>query len=1058
LTRAECEFLAGNLSDAQILVEQLLDGRLNYKIDIAAASRLRLEILIVRGKHDEAVRYGLECLRAFGVDFPETLDDETVRQDFAAVFDLIRSRPVSELIDLPLMEDAEAEANLNLLMVLFAPTLFTNINLTCAVLSRMVELSIRKGNADATPIAYAWFGIFLGQVFHRFSDGYEFCKLANALVEKHNLVRHRARTYFAMEIAALWTQSIETAIDYLNLAFQAGVETSDITFACFSRNHIITDMLLRADPLGEVWQETLNGMEFVERAKFKDVQDVILSQQRFILNMQGATASFSSFSDVNFDEHAFEAGLGSHRMNTMVCWYWILKLEARVISGDECEALAAREHAERLLFSSPGHIQLLSYHFFGALAITSAWNKLVQTGETELWWGRLRVHLAQLQDWADHGSNTFFDKFALVSAEIARIEERQMDAIQWYEKAIRSAQDNGFYQSQGIASELAARFYFDLGLETNGTAHVRNARACFSRWGADGKVFQLGVRYPQMLTTHSEDLRSTALATHQLDMTVVVKASQALSGQTETAELIDKLMTLALRHGEADRVLLIVPHSDASEVVAEIKADEEDPKVIREFVGYRYYPETVIRQVYATHKRVVVSDVSRRVTFVSDPYFGSTSAKSVLCLPISRQGVVDAILYIENYRASHGFSSERILVLELLAAQAAISMKIARLYGDLRDREARIRRLVEANIVGIYMWEDSSLVHDANDAFLKLIGYEREDLVAGHITLAKLTPPEWEDRRQSVLKQLRKSGSAKPFERVYTHKSGRNVPVLVGAAGFEDGREQGVAFVLDLTERKEAERVAQESERRYREVQSELAHANRVATMGQLSASIAHEVRQPIAAVLMNAEAARFWLGASTPVVHEALSAINRISEDGNRAGEVINRLRAFFQKAELRTQSLDINDAIMDVVALSKNEFQRNDVQLNMQLAANLPKIIVDRVQMQQLVLNLLVNGIEALTQVERGRRSLSIATSLRENRDIVLTVSDTGPGVTADSLERIFEAFHTTKENGMGMGLAICRSIAEAHGGRLSAEQNSPHGMIFRLSLPSHKFKQDA
>ena len=248
--------------------------------------------------------------------------------------------------------------------------------------------------------------------------------------------------------------------------------------------------------------------------------------------------------------------------------------------------------------------------------------------------------------------------------------------------------------------------------------------------------------------------------------------------------------------------------------------------------------------------------------------------------------------------------------------------------------------------------------------------------------------------------------------------------------------------LLDLTKRKRAEADARESERRYRELQMELAHANRVVTMGQLSASIAHEINQPIAAVIANANAGLRWLGARRPDLDEVQQALRRIVRDGTRAGEVIGRVRTLVKKVSPRLDRFDINEAIREVISLIQAELQRNRVGLQTGLANDLPLVPGDRVQLQQVIVNLIVNALDAMAGVSDGIRELTIASGAAAPNDVFVEVQDTGPGLDPASLDRLFQSFYTTKPDGMGMGLAISRSIVEAHGGRLSATPNEPRG----------------
>jgi C4-dicarboxylate-specific signal transduction histidine kinase len=273
--------------------------------------------------------------------------------------------------------------------------------------------------------------------------------------------------------------------------------------------------------------------------------------------------------------------------------------------------------------------------------------------------------------------------------------------------------------------------------------------------------------------------------------------------------------------------------------------------------------------------------------------------------------------------------------------------------------------------------------------------------------------------------------------------------VLVGAAIFEGSENEGVAFVLDLSEQKRAEEALYQKEVSLREAQTELAHVSRVTTMGELAASIAHEVNQPLAGIVTNANASLRWLAGDSPNLAEAHVAIRRIIRDGNRAGDVISRMRALFKKARTAKERLNINAAIEEVVILTQSEVRRNKVALRMQLAANLPSVTGDQVQLQQVVVNLILNAIEAMSTVEDRERVLVIRTQLGEGDEVRVAVRDSGIGFDPQSAERMFDAFHTTKPGGLGMGLSISRSIIESHGGQLWALPNDGPGATFQFTL---------
>jgi PAS domain S-box-containing protein len=375
---------------------------------------------------------------------------------------------------------------------------------------------------------------------------------------------------------------------------------------------------------------------------------------------------------------------------------------------------------------------------------------------------------------------------------------------------------------------------------------------------------------------------------------------------------------------------------------------------------------------------------------------------------------------------------------------------IATAYKELEQRGTKIRRLIDANIIGIFIWNFEGDILEANDAFLRIVGYDRDDLTAGRLRWTELTPSEWLNRdAQEWVPEL---GSAQPFEKEYFCKDGSRVPVLVGGALFGEGDNQGVAYILDLTERKRAEAAARDSDQRYRQVQIELAHANRVATMGQLTGSIAHEVNQPIAAMVIGAQTALRRLDRQPPDPEQVRQSFAQIVKYGTRAGEVVGRIRDLIKKAPPQEDLLDINVPIREVIELTRSDATKSGVSVKGELTEGLPLIRGDRVQLQQVMLNLIINAFEAMSDVSDGVRELLISTGKAGPGEVLVVVRDSGPGLAPPTTcEKIFDTFYTTKPAGLGMGLSICRSIIEAHGGRLWVSANLPRGASFQFVLPA-------
>ena len=450
------------------------------------------------------------------------------------------------------------------------------------------------------------------------------------------------------------------------------------------------------------------------------------------------------------------------------------------------------------------------------------------------------------------------------------------------------------------------------------------------------------------------------------------------------------------------------------------------------------------------------------------PYLAAVKplAEEGLLVPFYIKGKAVGTIWAITHSDRRKFDTEDLRLLQSLGQFASAAYQAAQSTEDLKielaarktaeaearqraDRlEAKIQCLVDSNIIGIFILDREGRIPEANDAFLRLVGHGRDELDAGVLCWSDVTPEDWSDAGGRSLVGVRKTGAVEVCEQEVLRKDGTRVPVLLGVAPIGAGMDRSAAFVVDLTECK---RAARASERRFDEIPIELAYANRVAVIGQMSASIAHEVTQPLSSIVTNASTGLFMLARDPPDVNRASEMIRRTIRDANRASDVIRRLRTLFAKRNGPTELMDLNDATREVIALSLFELQRSTVILRCEFADDLPPVLGDRVQLQQVILNLLRNATEAMSASDERPRQLLISTTRSgSNGGVLLAVQDSGPGIDPANLERVFEAFYTTKPGGMGMGLSICRAIVEAHGGKLWATQGAPHGTIFQFTLP--------
>jgi PAS domain S-box-containing protein len=1004
-----------------------------------------------------------------------------------------------------------------------------------------------------------------------------------------------------------WTRHVRAGRDLLHRGLLAANKMGDLVYAACG-HHLTTNLLASGEPLVDVQREAENVLAFAQKARFAFIIDIAATQLGLIRTFRGLTPTFGSFDDGQFEELRIERRFTRSPDLQAECSYLIRKLQARFFAGEYRTAVEASSRAQSLLWTLASHFETAEYHFYGALSRAASCDS-APAAERKPHMEALAAHHKQLQVWAANCPDNFENRAALVAAEIARIEGRELDAERLYEQTIRSAHANGFIQNEALANELAARFYAARGFGKIARLYLQAARQGYVLWGADGKVQQLEQLHPYLRDVAVPGSRTATIGApvERLDVGTVLKAAQAVSGEIILDELIKTLLRIAIEHAGAERGLLILFPGDEPRVAAEATTGRGQVEVtLRQTAASpAELPESVLHTVIRTRESVILDDASAQNPFSADEYLRQKLARSVLCLPLVKQAKLIGALYLENNLASHVFTPARIAVLELLASQAAISLENARLYGDLQEREARIRRLVDSNIIGVLIWDVQGRIIDANQAFLDMVGYGREDLVSGRLRWTELTPAEWRGPDEQIIAELKAVGTLQPREKEYLRKDGSRVPVLVARALFEWKPDEGVSFVIDMTDRKRAEESLRASEQRYRhlfeqmpiamwqvdgrgiadlfagrraagvtdlgtyldqdpdfllrlmdaliveevnehaikmfgakdrnqllgpsrffwqrrpdtfrramesrfrglptfqeetkfvtldgreidvlftdarlesigergtglggaiditdriraqerlqQVQADFAHAARLSMLGEIAASIAHEVNQPLSAVRTNGETGLRWLDRPEPNIPKARELMQCILNDADRAADIIARIRAMATGRVPQQTALALHDVIAESMLFLRHELQFKGISVSLELAPAFPQVTGDRTQLNQVIVNLVINAVQAIVQSGTARRSISIRTMLSGAETVCCVVEDSGPGIDPTHRTRLFDSFFTTKDAGMGMGLSICRSIIEAHDGYIEADNKSAlGGARFSFVLPANR-----
>ncbi|MEM5372562.1 AAA family ATPase [Paraburkholderia azotifigens] len=1029
LNSAECEFLTGRLSAAEKRLA-MLSSRATTTIEQAHVTCLRMDVYLTLDRSGCAVEVCLDHLRQVGIDWLAHPEENDVQREYENIRSLLAGRNIEALIDMPLMTHPESLTTADVLSKLQRPAWFFDANLASLTVCKVISLSLERGNCDASCFAYAMFARIAGPRFGDYQAGFQFGQLGFDLVERRGLKRFEAVTYLCYALYVVrWTKHVRISSEMLRRAFEAATRVGDLPSAAYTCCHIVSDLLFSGGPLTEVDGEAEQGLVFSAKARFGLVVDNLTTQLALIRMLRGSTLKFGRLDYGAFKELSTEQHLSSNpALATAACWYWIRKLQARYLAGDWSDAMEAASMAQQLLWSSSSHLEECEYHFYGAL-VRFAHCDGAPVGERQQHHDAIAAHHRQLKVWAINCPENFGNRAALVDAEIARLEERDVDAMQLYEEAIRSARANGFVQNEALANELASRFYAARSFDRIAHVYLADARRGYRRWGADGKVRQLDGLYPHLRAEERapESGSTIGAQVEHLDLATVIKISQAISREVVLEKLINMIMRTAIEQAGAGRGLLILLDTGEQRIASEARIDGDKPYVqLRDTpISAMAMPESVLYHVLRTRESVILDDAAADSTFARDPYIHEHRTRSVLCLPLLNHAKLIGALYLENNLITRAFAPARTAVLRLLASLAATSLENTRLYRDLAEREARIRRLVDANIIGIIVWNADGDILEANDAFLRMVGYERDDLLSGRLRWRDLTPEEWRESSERALLQIGQNGRIHPTEKEYIRSDGSRVPVMVGRAAFDASGKEGIAFVVDLTERKEAEHRLRESYELLRELTSHRETA-REEERKHIAREMHDELGQHLTALRLRASVLRMQLGNDRPeLVEQTQGLLSLVDETMQVVRSVI---------ASLRPAALDTGiAAALEWLAAEFNRNSRTVCRLHL-LDEN-----IDIGEDRAIVLFRLVQ--EALTNVARHAGADVVTVTLEKTPDAcLLEVCDDGQG---------FDVLASRKRS---FGLAGMEERVLMLGGQIDVISSPGSGTTIKVRLPDH------
>ena len=532
LNCAECEIMGGELALAEARLTRLAPHvtSLSDQVQVVCLSVL---VYFTTGRSEQAVEVALAFLAKVGIEWSTRPGEAAVRAEYVRMRQLLERYPNGSLIDLAAMTDPDTIAIMAVLTELFPAAYAVDRYLLELVLLRMTTLSLEHGHAESSPVAYSALNMALGSHFGDYATAYRLGVLACDLVDRFGIERYKARVYSCFAAFTMpWFKHVPLCRPLMTRAFEIGRSNGDMAFASYNSRNLMTHLLMSGTALAVVQREAEQAMAFAQRLQLG------LPAERFIEQLALVRKLRSVSVDAVQTDDAWALGDVEPypQLAMMVCYHWVFRLEERLLAGDVAAALAAASHVEGIRWAMRSSIEEAEYDFYAALARAAACDA-APAAERDQHRRALATHYDRIALWTENCPENFGNRKALIGAEIARLDERYLDAQQLYEDAVRLAREGGFIQNQAFACERAGGFYAARGLDTSAAAYLRQARECYERWGAHGKVRMLDTRYPQI---KARDTAATPANTvdkllSQLDVAIVDKASQTLSSEMALA-------------------------------------------------------------------------------------------------------------------------------------------------------------------------------------------------------------------------------------------------------------------------------------------------------------------------------------------------------------------------------------------------------------------------------------------------------------------------------------------------------------------------------------------
>lgn len=1133
---AEVSYLDGDFEQMQQRIDQVLQHA-DTLLDRVKVYETRIQAAIVQKQFLQALEITVAVLEQLGVKFPQQPSQADVGQALQTTAGNLnkQSKSIADLADLPVMSDPTDLAIVRLITKSLSAAYLAKPEVLPLLVCTGIDSFLKSGNSPLSAAVYSWYAVILCGIIGDIETGGQIGELTLNLLAKFPSREIQSRAAFTVYyFVKPWKTHTNEILDSLLESYQSGLDNGDNEYSAWSAIvycyycYLVGENLTVLEPKFKLYCEAVTKIQ----------QDAALNYlnifRQSILNLLGYSADIHHLEgEVYSEAEMVPIQLATNDL-TGLYFLYINKVILCYLFGNHDLAIENLNLATQYLQGGISSQSIPVLFFYDSLVhLSIATNDDPQSPEPAARLARVTANQEKIQNWAQFAPMNHLHKWHLVEAERCRFLGNKVDAIEFYDKAISGAKKNRYIQEEALANELAAKFYLDWGKDKIAAVYMQAAYYCYAHWGAKAKIDDLEQRYPDLLrpilqqaaqtlnpletlasittsnfSIHSSTQTSRSSTTsinNALDFAAVIKASQSLSSTIQLDELLHQLTQIILQHSGADCCVLILPNGEGQWQVQAIATLQKTELCSEPLENNPNLPLKLIQYVKNTQEVVVIDNLKTDLPVIGE-YLKQQQSKSLLCLPILDRGHLRGILYLNNRSTAGVFTSDRILILNFLCAQAAISLENARLYANVQTSEARFQLLAE-NVPGAIYQFQLSPIGKQSFTYISPVCYELYELLAADIMrdaqvlISKIHADDLERFQESIVISAETLTSWHFQGRFFTASGilkwvqGDSRPIKQA-----DGTIVWDGILVDISDRKQAEFIITEKSQELsqalqnlQQTQLQMIQSEKMSALGNLVAGVAHEINNPIGFVSGNLNEAQKTMQdlvehlnlyrdrALEPeiadhaenidldyIIADLPKMIDSMKLGCDRIKGISTSLRTFSRADTDHPVACNIHDGIDSTIMILKHRLKANENRPEIAVIkdyGNLPPIECYAGQLNQVFMNLLANAIDALDESNQGRdyeeimNKIMIKTELSINRQqVIIRIRDNGVGMSEQVRSKIFDQLFTTKGvgKGTGLGLAIARQIVvEKHGGAIDVNSTLDQGTEFVIVLPVCSFK---